>query len=65
MKSALFVFFSSETGAITVDWVVMSAGMVGMALAMIALVAGGANQSSLQTSGVVSGYEIDNAFDSR
>ncbi|KPQ15668.1 MAG: hypothetical protein HLUCCO18_11370 [Rhodobacteraceae bacterium HLUCCO18] len=65
MKSALLVFSSGETGAITVDWVVLSAAAVGMALAVITLVAGGSNQSSLQTSDVLSGYEIDDEFDTR
>jgi len=65
MKSALLVFSSGETGAITVDWVVLSAAAVGMALAVITLVAGGSNQSSLQTSAVLSGYEIDDEFDTR
>lgn len=63
MNSAVRAFTTGENGAITVDWVIMSAAMVGMALAVVALVGGGANHASLQTAGVMSGYEIDNEFD--
>jgi hypothetical protein len=63
MNPAILAFASSEKGAITVDWVIISAGVVGMALAVIALVGGGANNSGLQTAGVLSEYELDTEFE--
>ncbi|MDG4648248.1 hypothetical protein P6F26_07310 [Roseibacterium sp. SDUM158017] len=34
-------FIASETGAITVDWVVLTAAIVGLAMAVTVLVSGG------------------------
>ena len=39
-------FRRSEDGAVTVDWVVLTAGLVGLAVAVIALVAAGATDHS-------------------
>lgn len=63
MMSAFPAFLDDETGAISVDWVLLSACCVGMALAVIALSGAGVNHSSLQTTGVLSGYEINDTFD--
>jgi|GEM_PF-3318886 len=63
MNSTILAFTTNENGAITVDWVIISAAVVGMALAVIALVGGGSNHASLHTAGVMSGYEIDSEFD--
>jgi Flp pilus assembly pilin Flp len=65
MRPAFFAFFADERGAITVDWTLVAAAGVGMALAAIALVGGSAQHSSAQTSGAMSGYEIDASFDSQ
>lgn len=40
------IFLSDETGAITVDWVVVTAGVVGLALATLAVVSGGVENGS-------------------
>ena len=34
-------FTSSESGAVTVDWVVLTAAIVGIAIAVITLISGG------------------------
>lgn len=39
-------FCSDESGAITVDWVVLTAGVVGLALAVIVVISSGAENSS-------------------
>jgi len=39
-------FAKSEDGAVTVDWVVLTAAIVGMGMAVVALVAGGATDMS-------------------
>jgi hypothetical protein len=39
-------FLSNESGAITVDWVVLTAGVVGLALAVIVVISSGAENSS-------------------
>ncbi|WP_210730451.1 hypothetical protein [Roseicyclus persicicus] len=62
------VFLSEEDGAITADWVVMSSAVVGLGLAVTAVVSGGAEDLSgdLQTAlaqtdiaGVPGGGEVD------
>ncbi len=39
-------FNSNEAGAVTVDWVVLTAAIVGIAIAVLTLVAGGINTSA-------------------
>ena len=39
-------FTSTETGAVTVDWVVLTAGLVGLGLAAVAVVSGGVEDAS-------------------
>ena len=41
MKTALIKFFSSEDGAVTVDWVVLTASVVGLGLLIITPIAVG------------------------
>lgn len=41
-------FFSEEDGAVTVDYVVLVASVIGMGIAVIATVAGGAKSYSLK-----------------
>jgi hypothetical protein len=55
-------FIEDETGAITVDWVIMSAGMVGMAFAVIALVSTGVEDLAGDTAGEMSGFNIRTEF---
>ena len=39
-------FFKDESGAVTVDWVVLTAAIVGIAMAVIALISGGVEDAS-------------------
>ncbi len=39
-------FFRDESGAVTVDWVVLTASLVGIAIAVLLLIAGGLNSAS-------------------
>ena len=41
MNTALIKFFSSEDGAVTVDWVVLTASVVGLGLLIITPIAVG------------------------
>lgn len=40
----MFNFLSDETGAITVDWVVLTAALVGLAIAVVSLISVGAQE---------------------
>lgn len=55
-------FIDDESGAVTVDWVIMSAGMVGMAIAVVALVSGGIEDLSSDAANEMSGFEIRTTF---
>lgn len=39
-------FANDESGAVTVDWVVLTAAIVGIAIAVIALISGGIQNAS-------------------
>ncbi len=43
-------FVRNESGAVTVDWVVLTAAIVGIAIAVLTLIAGGINTSANSTS---------------
>ncbi len=44
--SAFKSFLASESGAVTVDWVVLTAAIVGLGLAVMAVVSGGVENLS-------------------
>lgn len=46
MKECILSFLSDETGAVTVDWVVLTAAIVGIAIAVLTVVAGGIGDAS-------------------
>lgn len=46
MRNFMKTFLESEDGAITVDWVVLTAAVVGLAIAVIATIASGALDQS-------------------
>lgn len=54
--------FEDETGAITVDWVVLTAGIVGLALATIGLIADGSENLSGDIATTLSARGTDPAF---
>jgi Flp pilus assembly pilin Flp len=41
MKSFMHTFLNDESGAVTVDWVVLTAAIVGLGLVVMQLVGGG------------------------
>ena len=55
-------FIKDETGAITVDWVVISSGVVGVSFAVIATVSGGLEALSGATAAELNGMEIQTRF---
>ncbi|MEE9388575.1 MAG: hypothetical protein V3U96_08180 [Paracoccaceae bacterium] len=42
MRSSLTRFVKEETGAVTVDWVVLTGAIIGLSLAVISSISGGA-----------------------
>ncbi len=57
MKKFLNAFAKDEDGAVTVDWVVLTAAIVGIALAIIAVI-----RTSLNTAASEIALSIDNAL---
>ena len=47
-------FFADEDGAVTVDWVVLTAAIVGLGIAVITIVAGGATDYATGVGGYLS-----------
>lgn len=43
-------FSKDETGAVTVDWVVLTAAIVGIAIAVISTIQGGVNSTATEIS---------------
>lgn len=58
----LLQFATDETGAITVDWVVLSAGLVGLGMASVMVVSGGVESLSGELADEMSGIEIRTRF---
>ncbi len=56
-------FIQSENGAVTVDWVVLTAGLVGLGLAVMAVVSGGVEDLSNETSTELASMEPDSMYD--
>ncbi len=40
-------FINDESGAVTVDWVVLTAAIVGIAIAVLTVIAGGINEAAV------------------
>jgi hypothetical protein len=51
-------FRAREDGAVTVDWVVLTAAIVGLAVALIAMIATGATHQSSSIGAVLGAQEI-------
>ena len=58
MLDFIKTFRADEDGAVTVDWVVLTAAIVGLAIAVLASVRGGANQMGENIGTALSGAEI-------
>jgi Flp pilus assembly pilin Flp len=52
-------FVKDESGAVTVDWVVLTAAIVGLATAIILLVQGGATDLATDISGALAGLTVN------
>lgn len=57
MRSLLRTFKSDEDGAVTVDWVVLTAAIVGLAIAVIASISSGAISQSTSVGNRLSSIE--------
>ncbi|MAN14411.1 hypothetical protein [Alterinioella nitratireducens] len=62
LDTKLARFLADDAGAVTVDWVVLTAGLVGLGLATTAVVSAGVEDVSGDTSGVMTDYEIETSF---
>ena len=51
-------FFADESGAVTVDWVVLTAAIVGLGIAVLTSVSGGTTTLAGTISGELSGMDI-------
>ncbi|GAB5448823.1 hypothetical protein [Gymnodinialimonas sp.] len=56
-------FASNESGAVTVDWVVLTAALVGLGLAVMAVVSGGVENLAGDIDTQLVGQGIDTTFD--
>ncbi len=57
-------FLSNESGAVTVDWVVLTAALVGLGLAVISVVSGGLEDLSGDINSQLTSDHITDAFSS-
>ena len=55
-------FIASESGAVTVDWVVLTAALVGLGLAVMAMVSGGIEDLSDDINDGLAGQTIADTF---
>ncbi|MGG7643474.1 Flp family type IVb pilin [Rhodovulum sp. YNF3179] len=53
---AIKTFKADESGAVTVDWVVLTAAIVGLGIAVLAAVSGGVGNLSTDIDSALSGY---------
>jgi hypothetical protein len=58
----LLTFLKSDSGAVTVDWVVLTAGTTGLGLATMAVISGGMQNISGDMSGTIGGITISDRF---
>ena len=52
------MFFADECGAVTVDWVVLTAAIVALGIAVIASISGGANDLARYISSALTDAEV-------
>ncbi|MCW1917384.1 hypothetical protein NX862_01310 [Rhodobacter sp. KR11] len=58
MKLSWTIFLKDETGAVTVDWVVLTAALIGIGMLVLMPVAFSANSASTTVGGEISSQEI-------
>ena len=59
MRNTITNFIASEDGAVTVDWVVLSAAVVGLGFAVIGAVMGGNATLADSMSSEIGGINVD------
>lgn len=64
MLNAIKTFKADESGAVTVDWVVLTAALVGLGLAVMGVVSGGIEDLSTDISSALTDTDpLTNPFD--
>ena len=63
MNAFIKNFAADESGAVTVDWVVLTAALVGLGLAVMAVVSGGVQDLAQDIDTQLVGQGIDTTFD--
>jgi Flp pilus assembly pilin Flp len=63
MTALIKNFAKSESGAVTVDWVVLTAAIVGLGLAVMAVVSGGVEDLAGDIDTQLTDMGIDTTFD--
>lgn len=56
-------FIADESGAITVDWVVLTAACMSLGLMAILMISGSVRDNGTEASAIMETYEINNEFD--
>lgn len=56
-------FLTNESGAISVDWVVLTAACVSLGLLAIMLISGSVRGNGTEASTIMESYQINNEFD--
>lgn len=62
MSNSFDQFFKEDSGAVTVDWVVLTAATVGLGIASLAVVVGGVDDLSSDVSGQLTSQDITTRF---
>ena len=62
MLNTIMKFVKSEDGAVTVDWVVLTAGLVGLGLSVLAVVGSKATDQSDNLGSFVGATELTTTF---
>lgn len=55
-------FRAKDDGAVTVDWVVLTAAIIGLALALLAMIAAGATDKSTSVGAFLSSQEVGGTY---
>ncbi|MGB3406574.1 MAG: hypothetical protein WBA67_03685 [Jannaschia sp.] len=62
MLNAIKTFSADESGAVTVDWVVLTAALVGLGLAVMGVISGGIQELSGEIDGVLRSDIVTEGF---